>query len=565
MTDNDSKINRWSSTLTEDPSFPASQAMLYGAGMKDEDMPKAQVAVASMGFEINPCNMHLNTFAREIKESVNRAGLKGWIFNTIGVSDGISMGTQGMKFSLPSRDIIADSIEDHVYAHYYDALVTIPGCDKNMPGSIIAMGRLDRPSIMVYGGTIRAGHWKGRDLDVVSSFEAYGEWLADKITEEELTQIKKHSCPGAGACGGMYTANTTASAIETMGMSLPYSSSYPADSKEKLAELQSVGGYLHHLLTENITPSQIMTIEAFENAITIVMALGGSTNAVLHLIAMARAVDVDLTIDDFQRISDKTPYIADLKPSGKYLMEDLYRAGGVPSVLKLLLEHGYLHPDCLTVTGKTIAENLAGVEPLAAGQKVIMPIDKPIKKTGHISILYGNLATEGAVAKITGKEGTRFVGKALVFDSEEDCIAALTKKKFAEGSVLVIRHEGPKGGPGMREMLKVTAAIMGAGLGAKVALVTDGRFSGGSHGFVIGHVCPEAAVGGVIGLLRDGDQITVDADSNELSVALSETELAERRKGWKPRESTFKKGALAKYARLVSSASKGCVTDEWED
>jgi dihydroxy-acid dehydratase len=565
MPGTEKKMNRWSSTLTEDPSFPASQAMLYGAGMKDEDMPKAQVAVASMGFEINPCNMHLNTFASEIKESVNRAGLKGWIFNTIGVSDGISMGTQGMKFSLPSRDIIADSIEDHVYAHYYDGLVTIPGCDKNMPGSIIAMARLDRPSIMVYGGTIRAGHWKGQDLNVVSSFEAYGEWLSGKITEEELTQIKKHSCPGAGACGGMYTANTTASAIETMGMSLPYSSSYPADSRDKLAELQSVGGYLRHLLAENITPSRIMTLDAFENAITIVMALGGSTNAVLHLIAMARAVGVDLTIDDFQRISDRTPYIADLKPSGKYLMEDLYRAGGVPSVLKLLLEHGYIHGDCLTVTGKTIAENLAEVPRLAGGQKVVMPLDKPIKKTGHISILYGNLAAEGAVAKITGKEGTRFVGKALVFDSEEDCIKVLAGENVAEGSVIVIRYEGPKGGPGMREMLKVTAAIMGAGLGAKVALVTDGRFSGGSHGFVIGHVCPEAAVGGAIGLIRDGDQITIDAEKNELSVALTDAELAERRKSWQPRESTFKKGALAKYARLVSSASTGCVTDEWDD
>ncbi|MBW7997411.1 MAG: dihydroxy-acid dehydratase [Candidatus Glassbacteria bacterium] len=559
------KINRWSGKITQDVSFPASHAMLYGAGMRDEDMPKAQVAIASMGYEINPCNMHLNTFAKEIKESVNREGLKGWIFNTIGVSDGISMGTQGMKFSLPSRDIIADSIEDHVYAHYYDALVTIPGCDKNMPGSIIAMGRLDRPSIMVYGGTIRAGHWQGRDLDIISSFEAYGEWLAEKITEEELTQIKKHSCPGPGACGGMYTANTTASAIETLGMSLTFSSSYPADSKDKLAELQSIGRYMRHLLEEDLTPSRIMTMKAFENAIAVVMALGGSTNAVLHLIAMARSVGVDLTIDDFQRISDKTPYIANLKPSGKYLMEDLFRVGGVPAVQKLLLEHGYLHGDCITVTGKTIAENLAGVEPLTEGQTVICPLDKPIKATGHINILYGNLATEGSVAKITGKEGTRFVGKALVFDSEEDCIKALARERFPEGSVIVIRYEGPRGGPGMREMLKVTAAIVGVGLGDKVALITDGRFSGGTHGFVIGHICPEAAVGGVIGLLRDGDEITLDADKLELSVALSDEEIAGRRKGWQPKPTAFPRGALAKYARLVSSASTGCVTDEWED
>jgi dihydroxy-acid dehydratase len=565
MSGADKKMNRWSGKITGDPSFPASHAMLYGAGMRDEDIPKAQVAIASMGYEINTCNMHLNAFAKEIKDSVNAAGMKGWIFNTIGVSDGISMGTQGMKFSLPSRDIIADSIEDHVYAHYYDALVTIPGCDKNMPGSIIAMGRLDRPSIMVYGGTIRAGHWKGCDLDIVSSFEAYGQWLAEKISAEEMVQIKKHSCPGPGACGGMYTANTTASAIETLGMSLPYSSSYPADSQDKLDELKSIGGYLKHLVEENITPSKIMTMAAFENAMTIVMALGGSTNAVLHLIAMARSVNVNLTIDDFQRISDKTPYIADLKPSGKYLMEDLYKVGGVPAVLKLLLENGYLHGDCLTVTGRTLAENLEDAKPLHAGQKVIKPLSDPIKKTGHIRILYGNLATEGAVAKITGKEGTRYVGKALVFDGEEACIAALAKEKFPEGSVIVIRYEGPKGGPGMREMLKVTAAIMGAGLGDKVALITDGRFSGGTHGFVIGHVCPEAASGGVIGLLKDGDEITIDAETNELSAAISDAEIAQRRQGWQPKPTEFPRGALAKYARLVSSASKGCVTDEWED
>ena len=555
-------LNRTSAQLLQDPSYPASHAMLYGAGMKDEDFAKAQVAICSMGFEFNTCNMHLNDFAVKVKASVESAGLRGWIFNTIGVSDGISMGTQGMKFSLPSRDIIADSIEDHVYAHYYDALIAIPGCDKNMPGSVMAMGRLDRPSLLVYGGTIRAGHWHGKDLNIVSAFEAYGEWLSGKISEKELTQVKKPSCPGPGACGGMYTANTISSAIETLGMSLPYSSSYPADSPEKLAELKSAGKYIRLLLEKNITPKKILTRKAFENAIAVVMALGGSTNAVLHLIAIAKSVDVPLTIDDFQKISDRTPYLADLKPSGRFLMEDLHRAGGVPALQKLLLENGYLDGDCLTVTGKTLAENLKKVPGLVRGQKVVLPLSKPIKKTGHIQILYGNLAPEGAVAKITGKEGTRFSGPARVFDSEEEAIHALEKKKIYEGDVVVIRYEGPKGGPGMREMLKVTAAIMGAGLGQSVALITDGRFSGGTHGFMIGHICPEAKTGGPLALVRDGDKIAIDAGKHSINLEVADKELARRKKSWKPPESQFKKGALWKYERMVSPASQGCVTDE---
>jgi dihydroxy-acid dehydratase len=555
-------LNKISRRITQDPSLPAAQAMLYGAGMTDRDFQKPQAGIVSMGFEINPCNMHLNSLAALVKGSLEEAGVKGWIFHTIGVSDGISMGTEGMRFSLPSRDIIADSIEDHASAHFYDGLVALPGCDKNMPGSLIAMGRLNRPAIMVYGGTIRAGHYCGRDLNVVSAFEAYGEWLAEKIDEEELNQIKKHACPGSGACGGMYTANTMSSAIEALGMSLPYSSSYPAESPEKENECRRIGGCMLRLLERDIKPRDIMTIEAFENAITLVMALGGSTNAVLHLIAMARAVDLPLGIDDFQRISDKTPYLADLKPSGKYLMEDLHKAGGVPAVMKLLLDNGFFHPDCLTITGETVAGNLSGVQGLAEGQKIILPLDKPIKKTGHIQILYGNLAPEGAVAKITGKQGTRFSGSARVFDSEEETIKAIEEGKVKAGDVVVIRYEGPKGGPGMREMLKVSSAIMGAGLGNEVALITDGRFSGGTHGFMVGHITPEAQVGGPIALVEDDDRVTVDTEKRKMTLHLDENILEARRRKWRAPGLKYTKGVLRKYEKMVSSASLGCVTDE---
>ncbi len=562
MQDTKKQLNGISRTLTQDPGFPAAHAMLYGAGMSPEDMDRAQVGIVSMGFEINPCNMHLNRFASVIKESVEEAGLKGWIFHTIGVSDGISMGTQGMKYSLPSRDIIADSIEDHASAHYYDAIVAVPGCDKNMPGSIMALGRLNRPGLMVYGGTIRAGHLCGRDLNIVSAFEAYGEYVAGKIDRDGLVEVEKHACPGPGACGGMYTANTMSAAIETLGMSLPYSSSHPADSREKAEELERAGAVLRNLLEKDIKPRDIMTRKAFENAMTIVMALGGSTNAVMHLIAMAKSVEVPLTIDDFQKISDRTPYIADLKPSGRYLMEDLHRAGGVPAVLKVLLQAGLLNGDCLTVTGRTLAENLKECAPLAPGQDIIHPLDKPIKPTGHIQIMYGNLAPEGAVAKITGKEGTRFSGPAQVYDSEEDCIRALEQGQVKAGSVVVIRYEGPKGGPGMREMLKVTSMIMGQGLGDKLALITDGRFSGGTHGFVVGHVCPEAQCGGAIALVRDGDRLSLDAEGRTLTLHVDEAELARRHRDWKPRDHGFRRGVLWKYAKMVSTASRGCVTDE---
>ncbi|MBN2290275.1 MAG: dihydroxy-acid dehydratase [Candidatus Glassbacteria bacterium] len=560
--DKQAVLNKYSRRITGDPSLPAAQAMLYGAGMSEQDMGKPQVGIVSMGFELNPCNMHLDSLAAGIKGSLERAGVKGWIFHTIGVSDGISMGTEGMRFSLPSRDIIADSIEDHAGAHYYDGLVAVPGCDKNLPGSLIAMGRLNRPAIMVYGGTIRAGRYCGRDLNIVSAFEAYGEWLAGKIDRDELDRIKQHACPGPGACGGMYTANTMSSAIEALGMSLPFSSSYPADSPEKAGECSRVGGYMRLLLEREIKPRDIMTAEAFENAMTIVMALGGSTNAVLHLIAMARAVDLPLGIDDFQRVSDRTPYLADLKPSGKYLMEDLYRAGGVPAVLKLLLENGYLHGGCLTVTGKTLGENLAAVPGLAEGQEVVRPLERPIKKTGHIQVLYGNLAPEGAVAKITGKEGTRFSGTARVFDSEEQTVEAFEQRRVQAGSVVVIRYEGPKGGPGMREMLKVTSAIVGAGLGGEVALITDGRFSGGTHGFMVGHVTPEAALGGPISLAEDGDRVVIDAGKRTITLEVEEKVLEARREKWRAPEPKYTRGVLFKYRKTVSPATLGCVTDE---
>ena len=560
------KINRISSVYTESESQPASQAMLFGAGMKEEDLGKAQVGVASMGFEINPCNMHLNGLAASIRDGIDSTGrMRGWVFHTIGVSDGITMGTEGMKYSLPSRDVIADSIEDHAGAHAYDAIVTVPGCDKNMPGSVMAMARLDRPGIMVYGGTIRAGHYCGRDLNVVSSFEAYGEWLAKRIDKQEMIEINKHACPGPGACGGMYTANTMASAIEILGMSLPGSSSLPADSEDKATECKRIGAAVLNLLEKDIRPKQVMTRKAFDNALAVVMALGGSTNAVLHLIAIAHSVGIELTLDDIQAVSDRTPYLADLKPSGAFLMEDLYKVGGVPAVGKLLLEHGYLDGNTLTVTGKTLGENLDEAAPLTKDQKILKPFDNPIKKTGHLQILYGNLSPEGAVAKITGKEGERFSGPARVFNSEEETIKAIEENKIEAGSVVVIRYEGPKGGPGMREMLKVSAVIMGAGLGKDLALITDGRFSGGTHGFMVGHVSPEAQDGGPIAIIRDGDTIEIDAVSRTLKVKLDDAEIEKRLDKWQPPAIKYKRGVLAKYARLVSSASKGCVTDRFED
>ncbi len=555
-------LNKYSRRLTQQVSQVGSQAMLYGIGLTDEDMNKPQVGIASMGWEGNTCNMHLNDLAKLVKKGVTDAGLIGLIFHTIGVSDGISMGTDGMKYSLPSRDVIADSIETVTSAQWYDALITIPGCDKNMPGSVMAMARLNRPSLMIYGGTIRAGNFNGKKLDIVSAFEAYGQYLAKEFSKEDMQNVLHHACPGAGACGGMYTANTMATAIETLGMSLPYSSSCPANSDMKAKECYDTGKAILNLMESDLKPKDIMTKDAFENAITLVIALGGSTNAALHLIAMAKAAGVDLKLDDFQKISDRTPYLADLKPSGKYVMEDLYEIGGVPAVQRMLLKEGYLKGDCITVTGRTLGENIEKAADLAEGQKIIMPLDHPIKKTGHIQILYGNLASEGAVAKITGKEGVKFSGPAKVFDSEEKALKAIENKEVKNGDVVVIRYEGPKGGPGMREMLEVTAAIMGAGLGKSVALITDGRFSGGSHGFVVGHITPEAQVGGNIALLRDGDVITIDAEKNTLSVRLSENELSERKKNWVQPPFKAKNGILYKYIKSVASASNGCVTDE---
>ena len=555
------QLNKYSSQLTQVHSQVGSQAMLYGVGLTDEDMQKPQVGIVSMGWEGNTCNMHLNALAKEVKAGVQAADMVGLVFHTIGVSDGISMGTEGMKCSLLSRDIIADSIETVMRAQWYDANVALPGCDKNMPGTIMAAARTNRPTIIVYGGTIRAGHLGDKKLDIVSAFEAYGQWLAKEITEEELRAVLHNACPGEGACGGMYTANTMSSAIEALGMSLPYSSSYPANSEEKRTECRAAGAALLNLLEKDIKPLDIMTKSAFENAIAVVMALGGSTNAVLHLIAMAKAADVPLSLDDFQRISDRTPLLADLKPSGQYVMEDLWQVGGVPGVMKLLLENDLLHGDCLTVTGRTVADNLAELPGLAEGQKIISPFSDPIKKTGHLQILYGNLATEGAVAKITGKEGTRFSGPAKVFDSEELTLKAIEEGRVTQGDVVVIRYEGPKGGPGMREMLSITAAIMGAGLGKSVALITDGRFSGGTHGFVVGHITPEAYVGGNLALLREGDLITIDAEDNTLSVELPDEELQRRRADRQPPAPKFTKGVLYKYMKTVASASEGCVTD----
>lgn len=554
-------INKHSKHITLNESQPASQAMLYAVGLEEKDMSKAQVGIVSTGFEGNPCNMHLNDLAKQIKGSVTEADLVGLIFHTIGVSDGISNGTEGMKYSLVSRDIIADSIETVVQAQFYDAVVPVVGCDKNMPGAIMAMGRLNRPGIMVYGGTIKGGKWKDEDLNIVSAFEAYGAKMRGTISEEDYKGIIKNCIPGPGACGGMYTANTMSSAIEALGMSLPFSSSNPAVSDNKKVECMELGAAIRNIMEKDIRPKDIMTRKAFENALRIIMVLGGSTNAVLHLIAMAKAVDVDLTIDDVQKMSDCTPFLADLKPSGKYLMHELHEVGGVPAVMKMMLKEGMLHGDCLTVTGKTIAENLEEVDGLKEGQQIIKPFAKPLKPKGHLQILYGNLATEGAVAKITGKEGDFFEGPARVFNDEYDAIKGI-KEEVKPGEVIVIRYSGPKGGPGMPEMLKPTGAVMGAGLGSSVALITDGRFSGGSHGFVVGHVTPEAFEGGTIALIKNGDKITIDAVKNKIDVDLSPEEIAQRKAEWKQPEPKFKKGVLYKYVKSVSSASKGCVTDE---
>ncbi len=557
------QLNKYSSSITQPKSQGGSQAMLHGTGLTADDMQKPQVGIASMWYEGNTCNMHLNDLSAQVKKGVEEAGLVGMRFNTIGVSDGISMGTDGMSYSLQSREIIADSIETTMSAHWYDANISVPGCDKNMPGCVMAMGRLNRPSLMVYGGTIRAGCTARHDkLDIVSAFQSYGEYLAGSIDEQERQDIVRHSCPGPGACGGMYTANTMASAIEALGMSLPYSSSNPAESQEKRDECLRAGQAIQILLERDIKPRDIMTREAFENAITVIMALGGSTNAVLHLVAMARAVDVDLTIDDFQTISDRVPYLADLKPSGQFVMEDVYTIGGIPAVMKMLLKAGLLNGDCLTVTGKTVAENLAGAPGLMEGQTIVRPLDNPIKETGHLQILRGNLAPEGAVAKITGKEGERFSGRANVFDAEEEMLAALERDEIKKGDVIIIRYEGPKGGPGMPEMLTPTSAIMGAGLGNDVALMTDGRFSGGSHGFIVGHITPEAQEGGPLALVQDGDLITIDTVNHRIDMHISDEEMDGRRQAWEAPAYKAKRGTLYKYIKNVKSASVGCVTDE---
>lgn len=557
------ELNKYSRTITQDPTLPASQAMLYGIGLTEDDLKKAQVGIVSTGFDGNTCNMHLNDLAKEVKQGVWDQELVGLIFHTIGVSDGISNGTEGMRYSLVSREVIADSIETVCGAQYYDGLIAVVGCDKNMPGSVMAMGRLNRPAIMVYGGTIAGGHYKGRELNIISSFEALGEKIQGKLSDEDYKGIIKNSCPGAGACGGMYTANTMASAIEALGMSLPYSSSNPALSKEKSAECTAAGKAMLHLLQKDLKPRDIMTFKAFENAITIVMVLGGSTNAVLHLIAMAKSVGIKITQEDFQRVSDKTPLLADLKPSGKYLMEALHKVGGVPSVMKYLLQKGLLHGDCITVTGKTIAENLANAKDLDfEKQDVIVPLEKPIKKTGHLQILYGNLAEKGSVAKITGKEGEKFKGTARVFNGEFELVDGIKSGKIKEGDVVVIRNVGPKGAPGMPEMLKPTSLIMGSGLGKSVALITDGRFSGGSHGFVIGHITPEAFDGGLIGLVEDGDWIEIDVKKHQINLLVDEKTIAIRRSHYKTPALRVTQGVLYKYAKQVKTAADGCVTDE---
>ena len=556
-------LNKYSRQITQPETQGSSQAMLYAAGMTEADMGKAQVGIASMWFEGNPCNMHLLDLAAEVKKGVEAAGLVAWRFNTIGVSDGISMGTDGMSYSLQSRDIIADSIETLCSAEWHDACIVLPGCDKNMPGSLMALGRLNRPGFMIYGGTIRAGHTAtGEPIDIVSAFTCYGAQMAGKMTDAERREVVRHACPGAGACGGIYTANTMSTAIEALGMTLPYSSSLPADDPDKIAECHRAGQVILNCLEKDIKPRDVMTREAFENAMTMVMTVGGSTNAVMHLIAMAKSVGVKLTIDDFQKTSDRVPYLADLRPSGKYVQEDLHKVGGTPAVMKLLLDEGLLVGDCLTITGKTIAENLAGLPGFAKGQEVVHPVANPIKRTGHIRIMRGNFCPEGAVAKITGKEGLKFTGTANCFDSEEEMLAAMQQHKVKKGDVVVIRYEGPQGGPGMPEMLSPTGSIVGAGLEKDVALITDGRFSGGSAGFIVGHVTPEAQLGGPIALVKNGDRITIDAEVNTINIDLSADEFARRRKEWKAPPYKATRGTLYKYIKNVKSASEGCVTDE---
>ncbi|MED5447202.1 MAG: dihydroxy-acid dehydratase [Planctomycetota bacterium] len=555
-------LNRYSARITQPRSQGASQAMLYGTGMTREDMDKPQVGIASVWYEGNTCNMHLLELAEAVKAGVSGNELVGMRFNTIGVSDGISMGTEGMSYSLQSRDLIADSIETVMGAQWYDGLVTLPGCDKNMPGCVMAMARVNRPALMVYGGTIQPGCLGEKKLDIVSAFQSYGQYLADSISDEERQEIVEQSCPGAGACGGMYTANTMASAIEAMGLSLPYSSSIPAIDPAKLDECHRAGAAIRHLLEQDIKPCDIITRQALENAMVVVMALGGSTNAVLHLVAIARSAGVDLTIDDFQVTSDRVPFLADLKPSGQFVMADLHGVGGTPAVLKFLLAEGFIEGDCLTVTGRTLAENVADVPELTSGQEVVRSTSDPIKSTGHLQILRGNLAPEGAVAKITGKEGLVFSGTARVFDAEEEMLEALEQKKIGKGDVVIIRYEGPKGGPGMPEMLTPTSAIMGAGLGNDVALMTDGRFSGGSHGFIVGHITPEAQEGGPLALVENGDRVTIDADGKRIDMDVSDEELARRRDAWVAPPLKHTRGTLGRYIRTVRSASMGCVTDE---
>lgn len=557
------ELNKFSKNITQNETQPGAQAMLYAIGLTEDDLKKPLVGIGSTGYEGNPCNMHLNDLAQKVKEGVSEGGLVGLVFNTIGVSDGISMGTAGMRYSLPSRDIIADSMETVVQAMNYDALVTVVGCDKNMPGALMAMIRLNRPSILVYGGTIASGCLNNKKLDIVSAFEAWGEKVAGTMDDREFKDVIQHACPGAGACGGMYTANTMASAIEALGMAMPYNSSNPAVGPAKESDSFQSGKALRHLLEKDIKPSDIISRKSLENAIRLITVMGGSTNAVLHFLAIAKAAGISFTLNDFQKISDTTPFLADLKPSGKYLMEDVHRVGGTPAVMKFMLENGMLHGECLTVTGKTVAQNLEGVPGLAEGQDVVKPLNAPIKASGHLRILYGNLAEQGAVAKITGKEGLHFKGPARVFDGEFEANEGIGKGQVKKGDVVVIRYEGPKGGPGMPEMLKPTAAIMGAGLGKEVALITDGRFSGGTHGFVVGHVCPEAQNGGTIGLLKDGDIIAIDAEKNSITVELTAEELQLRRSNWQQPPLKVSKGSLYKYARTVSSASQGCVTDEF--
>lgn len=563
LTKNMQALNKFSKAITQDPTQPAAQAMLHAIGLDRSDFEKPFVGIASTGYEGNPCNMHLNDLAKLVKSGTQKKDVVGLIFNTIGVSDGISMGTPGMRFSLPSRDIIADSMETVVQAMSYDGMITVVGCDKNMPGALMAMIRVNKPSILVYGGTIDSGCHNGKKLDVVSAFEAWGSKVAGTMDEKEFQNIVQKACPGAGACGGMYTANTMASAIEALGMALPFNSSNPATGKEKKEEAIEAGKAIRLLLEKDIKPSDIITKKSLENAIRLITVLGGSTNAVLHFLAIARATNIEFTLQDFQRISDETPFLADLKPSGKFLMEDVHRVGGIPAVLKYLLENGLIHGDCLTVTGKTIAENLSEVKGLSEGQQVIKPLDCPIKVSGHLRMLYGNLATEGSVAKITGKEGLLFSGKAKVFNGEYAANDGIRDGLVEKGDVVVIRYEGPKGGPGMPEMLKPTAAIMGAGLGKDVALITDGRFSGGTHGFVVGHITPEAQDGGTIALVEDGDTITIDAETNSITLEISDKELQERKQQWKAPNLKVSRGVLFKYAKTVSSASQGCVTDEF--